>query len=113
MRTVYDKHTNKYLKYAMSQLDVTRYLWKYHTVSTDIMKCSQSWYIRVNGQWFGVGSSILDSFPIQHWATIYKYLVDNPESIVYCMSPIDWESYLLKSNRDITIDHSKYKSYIN
>lgn len=112
MRTVKDNHTDKYLKFATCQADITRYLWEYHKISTDIMKSAKSWYILVHDKWFGCGTSTLDRFPIQHWQAIYQYLLTNPESTVACMPYTGYECYLLDNNRDITINHSKYKSYL-
>jgi hypothetical protein len=110
MRRFQDPDTKKWLKMASSQKEVTRYLWKYHEIATDIMKCGQSWYIYVNDKWMGCGTKAIDNLPIQRWAEIYKFLVKNPESNVSFMPFIHYPQYLIANSRDITIDHSKYKS---
>jgi hypothetical protein len=112
MRKIKDSHSNMTIVYAISQKDVTRYLWEYHKISTDIMKSGQSWYMLVNSKWWGCATKTLDYFPIQHWATIYKWLKNNPESTVGCMPYSNWIEYAIKKSNSITIDHSKYKSFI-
>lgn len=103
MRTLHDKHDNMYIKLATSRTDVLRYLWKYHKISTDIAKSGENWFMWINNKLYGVGARSLDVFPIQHWATIYNWVKENPESNVSGMGHYGYEKYYIKNSKDITV----------